>query len=215
MKVTLQMDKITLSVNGREMTFSKEELSSILKEYYQIKGTGSKRETIQTAQTLTESKWFEVNPSAIDQNLFKEKRKDDSQERTRWHILRAFRALKEHPERNKEFKTLIPEKTWEKMIVCRFDVEAEQLGGHMADWIEQALEWAQRIANGETWESLCNEADTANWYRLVVWRDGYAQRVGGSRKVDRFNTPASEVFSFYCYRDEIVDNIVPLVVAYE
>jgi len=209
------MKKITLQVNGREMTFSEEELTSILEKHFKKEESEDIQTVTEFVNVPTEGKWFRVNPLAIDQNLFKEKRKDDSQERTRWHILRAFRALKEHPERNKEFKTLIPEKTWEKMIVCRFDVEAEQLGGHMADWIEQALEWAQRIANGETWESLCNEADTANWYRLVVWRDGYAQRVGGSRKVDRFNTPASEVFSFYCYRDEIVDNIVPLVVAYE
>jgi len=207
--------KITLQVNGREMTFSEEELTSILEKHF-------KKEESEDIQTVTEfdnvptdGKWFKVNPSAIDQNLFKEKREDYRQQITRWYIWRAFRELEEHPERNKEFKTLIPEKTWDRMSIHKIEDTAGQLGDHMADWVEQALEWAQRIANGETWESLCNEADTANWYRLVVWRDGYAQRVGGSRKVDRFNTPASEVFSFYCYRDEIVDNIVPLVVAYE
>ena len=31
----------------------------------------------------------------------------------------------------------------------------------MADWVEQAFEWAQRISNGESWKTICNDADTA------------------------------------------------------
>jgi len=211
MKVTLQMDKITLSVNGREMTFSKEELSSILKEYYQIKGTGSKRETIQTAQTLTESKWFEVNPSAIDQNLFKEKRSDSRQEETRQLILEAFEELKKHPERNEAFKTLIPEKTWECKTIGELKKMATQLGDHIADWVEQSLEWAQRIANGESWEAICNEEDTANWYRLVVWKNGYTRLVGGSR-LDNTLVPASGVYNYDYVVNGYISNTVPLVV---
>ena len=201
--------KVTLQVNGREITFSEEELTSILEKYYKI----TKLDNIQIAQTPTEGKWFEVNPSAIDQNLFKEKRSDSKQEKTRLLISDAFEELKKHPERNKAFKTLVPEKTWDSKTVGELKKMASQWGDHIADWVEQALEWAQRIANGESWEAICNEADTANCYRLVVWKNGYARLVGGSRKSDN-NFPASDVdnYDYYDVHNFSLDHAVPLVV---
>ena len=200
--------KVTLQVNGREMTFSEEELSSILEKYYKI----TKQDTIQIAQTPTEGKWFEVNPSAIDQNLFKEKRSDSKQEKTRLLILDAFEELKKHPERNHAFRTFIPKKTWEgPKSIGELKKIASQLGNHMADWVEQALEWAQRIENGEAWKEICNKPDTANWYRLVVWKNGYARLVGGSRNVN-FNYPSCAVHNYNYYDDVVISLTVPLVV---
>ena len=167
------------------------------------------------ASVPTEGKWFRVNPLAIDQNLFKEKREDLMQDKTRKLILQAFKELKKHPERNKAFKTLIPEKTWEVETVGGLKKMASQLGDHIADWVEQALEWAQRIENGESWEALCNKADTANWYRLVVWKEGYPQCVGGLREDSDFSMP-SVALDDDAYADYDFSFLaVPLVVAYD
>ena len=88
-----------------------------------------------------------------------------------------------------------------------------KLGDHNADWVEQALEWAQRISNGESWEVICNNADTANWYRMIIWKNGYARLVGGSR--NRSNVfPASDVHN-YDYDSYGIIYTVPLVVLYE
>ena len=109
------------------------------------------------------------------------------------------------------FKTLMPEKTWRWKYVSELKKLATKLGNHEADWVEQAIEWAQRISNGETWEDICNNPDTANCYRLVKWKNGYYRLVGGSRK-DYDDHPASDVD-----HDDYSSNIeigitVPLVV---
>ena len=80
----------------------------------------------------------------------------------------------------------------------------------MADWVEQALEWAQRICNGESWKVVCNKADTANWYRLVVWKSGYTRLVGGSHNLFS-NDPASYVFRDDCSSSSKLYYTVPLV----
>ena len=218
MKANEQMGIIFLSVYGREQLFSEEELISILEKYdqikekyYQIRWTDSKQKTSQTVETPTEGKWFEVNPLAIDQNLFKEKRSDSMQEKTRQLILKAFVELKKHPERNKAFRTLIPEKTWNYSTVKNLKKMASQFGDHIADWVEQALEWAQRIANGESWEDICNKEDNvANWWsRLVIWKNGQVRLVGGSSDS---GLPASDVSDFYYGDLDVIYCKVPLVV---
>lgn len=129
----------------------------------------------------TEGEWFEVKPQDINQKLFRRKRKDEEQERVRKIIIEAFVEMKENPEEyGRSFKTMMPEKTWDSKTVFELKKMACQLGDHNANWVEQALEWAQRIANGESWEAICDDVDTANWYRLVVWKYGYTRRVGGS-----------------------------------
>lgn len=126
--------------------------------------------------------------------------------------------MKENPEEyGRSFKTMMPEKTWDSKTVFELKKMACQLGDHNANWVEQALEWAQRIANGESWEAICYDVDTANWYRLVVWKYGYTRRVGGS-SVD------CDKYIFYtasCVHDNNLDdydhpyNTVPLVVLYD
>ena len=132
----------------------------------------------------------------------------DSIEKNRKIILEAFAEVKKEPEiYGKSFKTMIPKKEWSSNIGYKVE-------GQNANWIEQGLEWAQRIANGESWEAICNNADTADWYRLVVGKHGCLKFIGGSRKKEDCS-PASSIHSYipdagngyFCYA-------VPLVVKY-
>lgn len=214
------MMKITLQVNGREMTFSEDELTAILEKHFDAEevkqeekdaqATETQEQTeIEVPQTPTEGKWFEVNPTEIDQSLFLEERADKDQERTRQLILEAFAKMKDDSKYARSFKTLMPKKRWIEKYVYELKEIACNLGDHMADWVEQALEWAQRIANGETWEAVCNDPDIANWYRLVEWKNGYARHIGGA------NYPTSRVNSVDYYPDLRLNYTVPLVVAYD
>ena len=128
MKVTLQLP------NGREMTFSEQELIAIVEEYLSRKIT-IKEPTFKVAEKTIEREWFEVKPLTIDQELFEEKRNDSKQEETRKLILEAFDEMKKNSEKyGKNFKTIIPNKTWSKSrtmpplytIVSRF-------GDHVVD----------------------------------------------------------------------------------
>lgn len=145
-------------------------------------------------QTPTEGKLFEVKPLEIDRSFFQKKRKDKNQDKIRHIIKEAFAELDRYHEKYASpFYTLIPEKTWDGFLVNTsiLNKYANNLGGYMADWVEQALEWAQRICNGESWEAVCNEPDTANWYRVVVWKNGYCVNIGGSRKAQDNSTISS------------------------
>ena len=210
--------QITLNVNGKEMTFSEEELITVLEKHFnqtttEQQETNLQKETLKPIRGPEEGVRFEVNPQGIDRSLFEKERKDQRQETTRQRILEAFAKMDKKPAKyGKPFKTLMPAKTWEWKTVGELKKLATKLGDHNADWVEQALEWAQRIQNGETWEAICNEADTANWYRLVVWKNGYARFVGGSRKGSS-HRPASDVSSIIYYSGG-VGCTVPLVVLY-
>ena len=206
--------KITLPIHGRERTFSEKELIAILEKYFSNEAT-EQATTAKVAQVPTEDQWFEVNPQTINQSLFKKKRKDERQERTRKLILGAFAEVKSSPEKyGRKFKTMMLKKTWTFKTVAELKQLACEFGNHNADWVEQALEWAQRICNGESWEAVCNNADTANWYRLVVWKNGYARLVGGSRCEGNVY-PASGVGDNDYYSFDRINGTVPLVVLYE
>lgn len=204
--------KVTLQIDGKKRTFSNVENISIEEE--KVKSS-TEDKNYEVAQKPTEDEWFEVKPQAINQKLFEKKRKDTRQEATRQLILEAFAEMKNNPKKyGRNFKTMMPKKDWSSKIVAQLKEMAYKLGDHNADWVEQALEWAQRIANGESWEDICNKPDTANWYRLVVWKNGYARLVGGS-VANSYNYPASDVGNYDCYDYYILYDTVPLVVLYE
>ena len=165
------------------------------------------------ASVPTEGKWFEVKPLSIDPKLFERERKNKSQEETRQLILEAFEEMNKYPEKYaRNFRTMMPEKIWTSKNAAQLKEIACKLGDHNADWVEQALEWGQRIANGESWEAICNDKDTTYWYRLVVWKKGNTRRIGGSR----LNYPASNVSYNGSYDgNHDLDNTIPLVVSYE
>lgn len=88
------------------------------------------------------------------------------------------------------------------------------MGDHLTDWVEQAFEWAQKIANGESWESICNEVDTAKWVRCVRWK-AWIKFVGGSSE---YPMEKSASFVRNIGSDRIYDNCehaVPSVVIYD
>ena len=213
MKICGQEMKVTLPIHGREKTFSEQELIAILEKNFSNEATKAET-TVNVAKVPTEDQWFEVNLQDINQSLFEKEKKDGRQEKTRKLILEAFAEAKRKPEKyGRKFKTMMPKKTWTDKTVKELRQLAWELGDHNADWVEQALEWAQRICNGESWEAVCNNADTANWYRLVVWKNGYARLVGGSRDCSDYN-PASYVYDLNCGYGGF-DFTVPLVVLYE
>lgn len=201
-------------VHGREMKFSKEELLSILEQHYDTEITVPAT-SVNALNIPTVGKWFEVNPQAINERLFQAKRNDERQEQTRKLILEALENVKNNPEKyGKKFKTLIPEKTWESKKIAELTELAYELGDHNADWVEQALEWAQRICNGESWRKVCNNFDTIYWCRIVIWKNGNARRIGGSYR-HCFRYAPSYVGDYYFYSDSVSDYGVPLVVCYE
>ena len=166
----------------------------------------------QFVSTPAEGRYFKVTPKNIDHNLFTDKRSDEQQETTRQIIVQALLLVDSNPEKyGKPFVTTMPEKTWKVKTVKEIAEIADTLGGHMANWVEQALEWAQRITNGHTWKDICNRPDTANWYRLVKWQNGKIRRIGGSSKIG-VNIPASDVETYSYKNNYIVFNTVPLVV---
>lgn len=214
MKICGQGMKVTLPIDGREKTFSEQELIAILEKHFSNEAT-EQATTANVAQAPIEEQWFEVNPQAIDQSLFQEKRRDERQEKTRKLILEAFDEMKISPEKyDRKFKTMMPKKTWTEKTVVELNQMARELGDHIADWVEQALEWAQRICNGETWEAICNNADTANWYRMILWKRGYYRLVGGSRDYYNFY-PASDIYHYDYHSDCRLNDTVPLVVVYD
>lgn len=195
--------------DGRKATFDSVASFNVTEEQ-----TANKEcRMLEVCQKPTKGKLFEVNPLKIDRSRFEQPRNDGSQEWTRQIIHEAFAEVDKQPEKYaSSFYTLIPEKKWSgSKTVKELNAYANELGGMMADWVQQALEWAQRISNGENWRSICNRCDTAAYYRLIIWKDGYARVVGGSRKYD-YLYPASDVsVNDYVTNDELI-NAVPLVV---
>lgn len=203
------MMKFTFEVDGREVTLSYDELKAFARAKL------ATLDAVEGCDTPTEGKVFAINPMAIDRNLFSKKRKDERQERTRQRILDAFTEVDANPEKYaKPFKIMIMKKTWKGSKNGRELVEMANTVGHLTDWVEQALEWAQKIANGKTWERICNEADTNDWYRLVKWKGGYLRLVGGSRRSNCI-CPASYVDDYSCGLGDNYHNSVPLVTLYQ
>ena len=200
------MKKITLQVSGREMAFSEHELSSILEKHFSSK------------ITPTEGEWFEVKPRTIDQKLFEKKRTNSFQEETRILILKAFEQMKHHPKKyGQNFRTMMPEFTRHSKTEPQLIEMASKLGDHCANWVEQALEWAQRIANGVSWETLCHNKDTSNLYRLILWDDNgpIPTRLVGGSVYNHDHRPAVAIHSReYVFKLELA-YAVPLVVLYE
>ncbi len=200
------MKQITLKVNGRKVTFLEEEIVAIVEKYFNTQVMEAK--TIETFPKTEEKEWFEVNLATIDKALFAEKRTDERQEATRKLILKAFARAESNPAKYaKHFKTVLPEKLWTEKTIAQLKQVAIAIGDHVADWVEQALEWAQKISNGETWEAICNEPDCSKWHRIIIGKNGQAYIGGGVLKgavIDFYS-------GFYMDNAELI-NAVPLVV---
>lgn len=155
-----------------------------------------------------------INPTKINQAIFAEKRSDKRQEWVRNTILDAFRVMKRNVRYGRSFNPIIPEKNWTIKSVRELRELSRTLGDHMADWVELAFTWAQRIAGGEPWEMVCNSADTEQFYRLAIWKDGKPRLIGGSWMDDNYR-PSTSVSVYYCEENDTFHGTVPLVISYE
>lgn len=101
-------------------------------------------------------------------------------------------------------------------VVSQLVEFGSKIGDHCADWIEQGLEWAQRIQNGEDFVSLCEIQDAIEYSRIVVFDDDMLWNVGGGgNDVHSYCVPPADVVP--TRYDTTLDKIryVPLVVGYE
>lgn len=169
---------------------------------------------IEVTRTPMQGKCFEVDPASIDRALFETKRANQRQEIIRRAILKAISEVRAKPERYaRPFKTFIPEKTWKTKRVKALIKFAKVNGDHIADWVEQTLEWAQRISNGESWEKLCNAPDTQKYFRLIRCNDNSIRMVGGS--IDEEKPCAPVVISKIKLKwYSVLGYSVPLIVIY-
>ncbi len=198
------------------MTFSEEELIDILEEHFKNKNEEEARR-IETARKKIEKEFFEVNYQFINKELFIREKEDKKQEKVRQLILEAFEEVKNNPKKyERTFYTLRPQNTWypHYKLVKHLESFAMQCGDHVADWVEQSLEWAQRITNGESWENICNKEDDSKWSRLIIWKNGYVRIVGGA---GFFNAKlsASEIHKVDYQLDDELCSTVPLIVRYK
>ncbi len=84
----------------------------------------------------------------------------------------------------------------------------------MADWVEQALEWAQKIFDGQSWESICNYPDTSKNKRMIIWKNGNYATVGNY--YDNIGICSAYQIRLWGeikeYNEDFVSHIIPLIV---
>ena len=204
---------------GKEVDFSEEQLVAILEEHFERKSMEAA--FIDTVTEVpSEGSWFIVKPKSIDQRLFEGKREDARQENVRSQILKAFEEMRRHPEMAEPFKTLYPARPWTKhkgKTLKELHNMAKLIGEDEANETQQALEWAQRISNGETWEEVCNTPDKAHSYRVIQTKyPGMYAIIGGSTDAEpktkvEVSHVLQETFMYY----EKVGCAVPLVVSHK
>ncbi len=206
----LEGNKLIVTLDGREESFTETELIGILRDYVG-------QETDKISEKPIEGEWFDVNPTEIDQSLFYEERRDTRQEGTRIIILEALAELNDNPSKyGRPFQVMNPENTWypQRKLIQELEEMAFDIGDHMENWVEKGLEWAQRIANGESWKSVCNDPDTARWYRLINWKNGSIRIIGGATR--KHSNASATSIRYYDYKNVRKNNsMVPSVVRYK
>lgn len=188
---------ITLVVRGNPMKFSEDELARMVEENLKL--------------YPVEGKWFKVVPKKIKWSLFVNARNDEAQEKVRKLILNTHSVMLEYDLYTDPFETLIPEKTWEAFKISEFTEFASKMGDSIADIDDQALVWAQRITNGETWEEVCNDIDNTPWFRLIEYTPGMYRLIGNSVK-EGYCYSATEIGEHdYTIDDGCLGHAVPLI----
>jgi len=165
---------------------------------------------------LCAEKETSVNVKAINWNLFKEKREHMLQEETRQTILMAADEIRSEKSMAKPYEFIVPEKRWSELTIEQLVVLANFWGDGLANWVHQALLWAYKLSNGQTWESLCNDRDGAFANRLIIWHNGELRRVGGNRYFSSF--PEAYIGKFnlghHLRKNEKTMHTVPAFVRY-
>lgn len=216
----LEVQEITLVVNGRKEMYSVSELEKKLERLEKLEKHFSKKQEIKTfelAEKPTDGKCFKVDLKEIleNENLFSKKRDNPKEENTRKMIQKAICELKRNNIDSKVFYLLIPNKEWvfggKNFLRIADQMEfVEKLGGQMSNWVTEPLVWAQRIIN-ESWTEVCNSADTLKWYRSIIWENGRIRLVGGST-VRGLDFPATVVFSDDYFPSDKLEYTVPSII---
>ncbi len=163
-----------------------------------------------------EGKWFLVNPAKLDFNFLDAPRRNTKEEETRILITDAMHELEKYPEKyNSPFRTLVPIcKVSTAKVINDFRRFSQNSGDGIADWVHQALEWAQRINNGESWNDICIKPDRMRCYRLIEWKNGFIRFVGGTN-LGSFKCAATAVGKTDWKMKDKVFYAVPLIVKYD
>ena len=196
--------KITLLINGREMSFSGEALTKIVESYILEKEHPQKN-----TRERIEGRWFLVNLSKINEEMFVGQRENPQQEETRKLIADALSIMKRN-EQYREFEIQIPEKKWKTKSFRDMREFAKKHNSHVADWIEVALYWATQIQKEEDWHKMCNSAEDGEWYKVAEWKHTLAYI--GNCTSNGGKSPTTEIFECgYLQRIQICDAVPFLV----
>ena len=163
-----------------------------------------------------EGKWFQVNPEKLDFSFFEKPIRNIKQEEIRLLILEAKNELLSKQEKYmRPFCTLIPslDLSFGKSILD-LKLYSKKRGDCMANWVEQCLEWVQRVNNGESWNKICIMPDNTRNYRLVEWKNGSIRFFGGSSR-SQIRYPATTIGKTDWGPKEKVYQAVPLIVKYK
>lgn len=213
------MLKINLQEMGEVRIFSEEAIRKMEEALQASLETiqGVMEEHLRAAQAAESSEEMQIDGTpcevvlaTINRQLFVEKRADPKQETLRGYIQEALAKADANLPRYAAFTNLMPKKTWEVKRAGQLNELANHWGGHTSDWVEQMLEFAQQISNGKSWESLCNEADTLDWYRLIWWKNGAMTLMGGSVKNNDTDAPADEGKEKW-HAERLIAGAVPLI----
>ena len=210
--------KVSLKINGEERTFSGVESITILEDSKDNKETEQRVDSWKSMlfnnHSLVNGEWFSVDYKTIDVKLFEEER--EYGESARRLILEAFEEVRKNPGKYaKVFLAKIPKKI-EYAEKSYEDIAAllSEKNQHIADWVELALIWAQRITNGEKWEVLYMDCYNVSPYeRFVIWKDGKIAIVGGSSSPYSLGNPEkyiSPIFEFPCMENR---HRVPVIIS--
>lgn len=154
--------------------------------------------------------WLRVNLKSINREFFIKPRDDEKQNAIRNIILEAFEEADKNPGRYDTFETLEPEKTWPNKTIKELKGIVHTYNGNISNWVEQALEWAQIISNVGNW-NICKNVDSANWFRLITWKEGEYRLVGGASRVGSQKSPV-EVHDKKLSSNTILGDVVPKIV---
>ena len=196
--------RITLFVNGHEMSFSEEALIKIVSEYFLAKEVSHEKE-----KNRIEGRWHSVSLNEINEDFFKHPRESQRQEETRKTINEAI-AIAKKDGKYRNFEIQIPEKRWKSKTLSEMKDYAKKQKLHVANWIEVALWWATQIKNESDWHKLCDIEEDAEWYKVVEWKNTLAYI--GNCTSNGGRAPMTEVFECgYLNRIQICDSVPILV----
>jgi len=134
--------------------------------------------------------WFKVDPRSINSTHFLMKRDDKKEEEIRELINEALEVAKNNSNYDRPFKTTEAQKNWSVGTLLLFKSIAEKIyGGHVTDWVEQCLEWAQKLEAGMSWNELCAKIDNTKYYKVVAWKRGQYRLIGGCTTSRKYYTP--------------------------